>query len=347
MVNVELKRDRLIFRLRGSKYEWIIEPRYWRNPIIGFCLLLALSLLVHQISPYNLGTITSANLLAAAAIPLGWMTIGTGRLNFGPQFFVGLGGYTAALLSIHYGFGASRTLLIVFLICLAFGFLMSPLAVVAKGLYYVLLTFLIPFVFLDISIIYADIFKGEVGLSGIAPLLRIYGKIRLTYLVICLLSTILMLAYLIFTDKILRSRFGLFMAAINDDEEVAQAVGINIKKIKILSFAIPASLIGIVGWFYAHYYTTFAGISYLPPTFLIKILFAFIIGGRAQIYGVIMGAYFITFLEMFLVRTVGALAPFILFTILIICLLTLPEGLWGLYRKRHYREYLPTLRVRR
>jgi branched-subunit amino acid ABC-type transport system permease component len=71
------------------------------------------------------------------------------------------------------------------------------------------------------------------------------------------------------------------------------------------------------------------------------------IGGRMQIYGCIVGGYFIAFLEMILIRTTGDMSPVLFPVILLILLLVLPEGLFGLYRKRHYREYLPTLHVRR
>jgi branched-subunit amino acid ABC-type transport system permease component len=71
------------------------------------------------------------------------------------------------------------------------------------------------------------------------------------------------------------------------------------------------------------------------------------IGGRVQIYGNVVGGYFIAFLELILIQLLGDYSPVVFYIILFILLLTLPEGLFGLYRKRHYREYLPTLHVRR
>lgn len=346
MVSLELKRDRVVFRYKGSKYEWIIEPRYWRKPLIGVFMLSALMLLTYYINWSFLATITAANLYAAMAIPLAWMTIGTGRMNFGPQFFVGVGGYTAALLSVNYGLNPVLTLLIAAFVSLAVGFLESPLSIVAGGLYYTVLTMLIPLAFLQLTFIYTGIFKGDVGLYGVAPLVSL-GLVRLNYLTSCFLSMIMMLIFLFLVDKILRSRYGLIMASINDDEDAARAIGVNVNKIKIISCAIPACLLGIAGWFFAHYHRTFAGRTYLPLDFMIKILLIFMIGGRAQVYGVIMGAYFIGFLENFLLRTVGPIHSTIFPVILLTCLLVLPEGLWGVYRKRRYREYLPTMRVRR
>jgi len=106
-------------------------------------------------------------------------------------------------------------------------------------------------------------------------------------------------------------------------------------------------MIAIIGWFYAHYYGTFAGITFLPLTFMLKILMVIMIGGRIQIYGNVIGGYFIAFLELLLIRTAGDMSPVLFPIILLVLLLTLREGLFGLYRKRHYREYMPTLHVRR
>ena len=103
MVNFELRRDRIVARWGDQKYEWVIEPRYWRNPAIGVALLAILPLFVYSY-PNILTMITTANLYAAVAIPLGLQMLGTARVNFGPQLFLGIGGYTAALLNLHFGF---------------------------------------------------------------------------------------------------------------------------------------------------------------------------------------------------------------------------------------------------
>jgi len=309
-------------------------------------LLIIFPVVMYFVYPSLLATIIEANLLAAIAIPLALMSIGTGRVNFGPQFFIGIGGYSAALLSIHYGLSPGLTLLAAAAGGLVFGFLMSPISILSGGLYYTLLTLLFPLVFLEITFIYTDIFKGDVGLFGVAPLVSGFG-FSVNQLIFTFASLGMMLIYLYIIDKTLRSRYAVQMAAINDDEEVANGIGINVNKIKIISFAIPAMMIAIIGWFYAHYYGTFAGITFLPLTFMLKILMVIMIGGRIQVYGNVIGGYFIAFLELLLIRTAGAMSPVLFPIILLVLLLTLREGLFGLYRKHHYREYMPTLHVRR
>jgi branched-chain amino acid transport system permease protein len=346
MVDIELKRDRVTIRVKQNKWEWIIEPRYWRNSILWLALLLVFPALTYFISPGLINTMISANLLAAIAMPMSLMGLGTGRVNFGPNFFVGVGGYTAALLSIGLGWGPLTTLPFAIIITLFTALLYSPLVIVARGLYYVLLSLLLPFVFFEVTVIYTDIFKGDTGLFGIKPLIDT-GNARINFLAIAYISIALMVAYLWGINKAIKSRYGLIMAAINDDEEVAHGIGVNINKVKIITFVAAASMIGVIGWFYAHYFSSFAGQTYLTFTFMLKVFLTMMIGGRTQIFGCIAGGYFVAFLEMIMIRTMGPIQPVLFPIILLILLFALPEGLFGIYRKRRYREYYPTIHVRR
>ncbi|MBN1382852.1 MAG: branched-chain amino acid ABC transporter permease [Deltaproteobacteria bacterium] len=346
MVSYELKRDRVTIRTKDKKWEWIIEPRYWRNSIIWVSLLFIFPIVSYFVYPGLINTMISANLLASIAMPMSLMTMGTGRVNFGPNFFVGVGGYTAALLSIHFGMGPLASLPFAVAITLFTALLYSPLVIVARGLYYVLLSLLLPLVFFEITVIYTDIFKGDTGLFGIKPLIDT-GNAKINFLVIAYLSLALMIAYLWGINKMIKSRYGLVMAAINDDEEVAHGIGVNISKVKIISFVAAASMIGVVGWFYAHYFSSFAGQTYLTFTFMLKVFLVLMVGGRAQIFGAVVGGYFVTFLEMLMIRFMGPIQPVLFPIILLVLLFVLPEGLFGIYRKRRYREYFPTIHVRR
>ena len=146
--------------------------------------------------------------------------------------------------------------------------------------------------------------------------------------------------------KIFDSRIGLYAAAINDDEEVANNLGLNIKKWKIICFVATSVMVTVAGWFAAHYFGTFAGVTYLQLPFMLKILLMVMIGGRGDIYGAIYGAYFVVILEK--VLTVFGTANYILFPLILpILLFTLPEGLYGIYRMHRYREYYPTMRMRK
>jgi len=346
MVKFELKRDRIIARWRDRKYEYIIEPRYWRNPWIGVLLLLALPLVISRY-PAFLTMFTTANLLAAITIPLGLQLVGTARVNFGPQLYLGIGGYTAALLNLHLGWHPFLTFLATIVMCAAIALMLSPITWIAKGLYFSLITLILPLAFLDLTFIYGDLFRGEVGLVGMSPLLDL-GRVTWNYVSYYYLSLALMLFYLLVADKIGRSRYGVTLAAINEDEEVARMMGVNVSRNKVFYYVFPSVLTGIVGWFIVHTFRTFAGVTYLPLDYMLKILIIILIGGRAYSYGAVWGAYFVAILED-VIRPLGPINYVVFPLVLIAAIVFLPrgEGLFGLYHKRHHRDYFPQLKVRR
>jgi len=346
MVDLEFRRDRILLRWKDQKYEWVIEPRYWRNPAIGVALLAVLPLFVASY-PHILTMITTANLYAAIAIPLSLQIIGTARVNFGPQLYLGIGGYAAALLNLHLGWPPALTLAGTIMVCAVIALLLSPTTWIARGLYFSLITLILPLTFLDVTFIYGDIFRGEVGLVGMSPLLT-FKKVTWNYVSYFYLSLILMLFYLWISDKIVRSRFGVTMAAINENEDVARMMGVPVERYKVFYYVFPSILAGVVGWFIVHTFRTFAGITYLPLDFMTKILIIVIVGGRAFLYGAIPGAYLISAVEDSL-RGLGPI-NYVLFPLVLIAFIAfLPrgEGLWGLYHKRHQRDYYPALHVRR
>ncbi len=344
-VKLEQKRGRLVLHLGTLKLECTIEPRRWRNPLLAVAVLLLLPpLFFHR--PDILTLLTTANMYACVAIPVAWQMVGIGRMNFGPQIFIGVGGFTAALLSIHWGLGPLQSMPFVILIGLIAGFILSPLTIVARGLYFSIITLVLPLVFMQLTYVYSKIFGGEYGLSGVRQLVSL-GSMKLNFLVTFYLSLLMMLVFMFIVNGVLKSRMGLFAAAINDDEDVANALGLNVNWWKILCYTITSMMVALTGWFMAYNVGGFSGETYLPLSFMLKILLIVMIGGRGEIYGTLIGAYFVSFLETGLMTVFGDISHFLFPLVLLILLLTLREGLYGLYSKHKYRDYYPTVRVRK
>jgi len=353
VIRLEGRRGRLIIHLFKRRFEWTVEPRYWRNPLLAVALWIGLPLLIPfmprglPIGPSTLITsLFLANVVAISAMVHALQTVGTGRLNFGPQFFIVTGGYVAALLSKNYGLGPALTFPAAFILTALLGLALSPLTIISGGLYFSLITLLLPLILAELVFWRADIFGAETGIPGIPTLVRT-GNIMRDYLLCFYLSLAITLVLLIIIDKVLRSRWGFMFGVINEDEEVAASFGIQTKKIKVVVFTLTCGAMGISGWLLAHYYGSFAGTMWLEPWLLVFILLSSVLGGKASIYGSVLGSYFIVLSRTILRAYIKETALLALYVVLLVTLYSLPEGLWGLYRKTKYREYVPVIRVRR
>jgi len=350
-ITIRERRGRLIFDIIIGKsmrrFEWTVEPRYWRNPALTIVMWLLIPLGLWLGGLYSLiSTFVFANIVALVAVPYSLRVIGTGRLDFGPNFFVALGGYVAALFSKWYGLNPVETLFIAFLFGAGLGFLLSPIVIISRGIYYTLITFVLPFVLYEITYWRSDIFGAETGIPGVLPLIQVANPV-VTELTYFYLSATLALSYVFVVDKILRSKYGLMMGVLNEDEDVANMYGINTNFIKIIVFSVTSGMIAIAGWFLAHYYMAFTGVLYLSPEFLTLILMATVLGGKGAIYGAVVGSYFVVGLREVTRMFLGEFSTIVFLSSVLTLFVILPEGLWGIYRQRRYREYVPTIKVRR
>lgn len=351
VIKIEERRGRIIIAIgRGDnirRFEWTVEPRYWRNPLISTILWLVIPLIFYIIGLYAF--ITSfifANIIAMITIAYALRIIGTGRLDLGPHFFVALGGYAAAIASRYWGLTPFASLVIALAIGLIIGATLSVITIISRGVYFALITFILPFVLREIVYWRSDIFGAETGIPDIPPLISGYHP-ALNDLLYFYMSALFVLLYLFIVDKILRSRYGLIMGVINEDEDIAENYGINTKRMKIITYTLTSGMISVAGWLIAHYYTSFTGTLYLGLEFLTLIFMASVIGGKGAVYGALIGSYFVVALREVYRISLGVWSSLALYITLLSLFIALPEGLWGLYRKRRYREYVPTIKVRR
>ncbi|MCL1857996.1 MAG: branched-chain amino acid ABC transporter permease [Oscillospiraceae bacterium] len=145
----------------------------------------------------------------------------------------------------------------------------------------------------------------------------------------------LVILFIFVSNRIRNSRFGRALTYIREDEDAAQAMGVNTTLYKLYAYIIGAVLGGITGSFYA---VRMAAIS--PGSFdftqSANIMLAVILGGMGKIPGVIAGAaFFAIFPEVFRdVPIIGDMRMLFFGLLLIIVMITRPQGLWPERRKR-------------
>jgi branched-chain amino acid transport system permease protein len=252
-----------------------------------------------------------------------YTTLSCGQLSLANAGFMGLGAYTAALLTLRLGAP--------FPLALLAGGLLPALVAVPLGLPVLRLRG----VFLAIATIgfgevvrvglinAGELTRGASGLPGIPAYTEGWQ----------LLLVLLLLGYLFW--RLRGSRAGYALAAIREDEQVAQTMGIDSARYKLLTFVASAFIAGLAGGFFAH-----ASNSIAPRDFgfvrAVDILVYVIVGGSGQFIGPLLGAALITGLPELLrqLKAVGiepgAATIFVNGLILLLVILFLPHGLSGL-----------------
>ena len=127
------------------------------------------------------------------------------------------------------------------------------------------------------------------------------------------------------------SRIGEAFDACRENEELAQAVGINTSKYKIIALVISAMFIGASGGLYAQYLT------YISPEifgwyYIATPLIMVIIGGAGTIAGPILGAVIFTFVPE-LLRAIADYRLAIFGLIMIVGIIFMPDGIYGVWKK--------------
>lgn len=139
----------------------------------------------------------------------------------------------------------------------------------------------------------------------------------------------LVVLYIFISYRIRNSRFGRALSYIREDEDAAQAMGVNTTLYKLYAYILGSIMGGIAGSFFVVKMTAISPNSF-DFTQSANILLAVILGGMGKIPGVILGAAFFTiFPEIFRdVPFVGNFRMLFFGLLLIVVIINRPQGLW-------------------
>ena len=142
---------------------------------------------------------------------------------------------------------------------------------------------------------------------------------------------LMMFAVVALTYWIDRSKLGYYLTAIREDEDAAKALGINVRKYKLIAFMICAFLTALAGTFYAQLmlYIEPSGVGGLPLS--IEMLLLGVIGGRGTILGPILGAFLLVPIREMARTYIGTTylgAHLVIYgSLMVIVILFLPHGI--------------------
>ncbi len=279
-------------------------------------------------------------MLFYAAVSSAWNIVGgfAGQLSLGHAAFFGIGAYTSTLLFIDLGispwFGMLIGAALATLVSGAIGYPSFRL----RGPFFTLVTIAFAEVLRILTLYAHDLTKGSIGISvpfrpGVGNFifrqLSAYAYVALAFLVITVLASL----------WIEHSRLGYYLAALREDEDAAQALGIDTARYKLVAVLVSAFLTSLAGTFYAQYIFYIEPFQTFSLDFSVLLAMMAIIGGVGTVWGPVAGAFLVTPLQEVLQAKLGGalqgLHLVIYGTVLIVVVVLLPQGIvasltaWG------------------
>jgi len=222
-----------------------------------------------------------------------WNLVGgyAGQWSLGHAAFFGLGAYTSTLLLIRLNvspwFGMLAGGLVAAAVACAIAFPCFKL----RTHYFAMATLAIGET-LRVLFLAFDWTGGANGLT--LPVQRIPSPAemlwasKVPYLILVLVMAVAMTLVI---AQVERSRLGIYLRTINQDEEAATRLGIDARRYKLAALAGSAFVTGMTGTFYAQYTTYIDPFSVMPPMLSVRMVLVPVFGGLGTVAGPIIGAF--------------------------------------------------------
>jgi branched-chain amino acid transport system permease protein len=298
--------------------------------LVAIAASAAVSLVSAKLNPYHLDVILGIGINIILAVSLNLINGYTGQFSLGHAGFMAVGGYTSAMITIHWGprmlatmggeeSKAAVAVLFVFallsggLLAALTGLLVGAPSLRLRGDYLAIVTLgfgeIIRVIFQNLEVVGAS--RGLTGVPAYTNFFWTFTVAAVTvYVVVCLVN----------------STYGRGFIAVHDDEVAAEAMGINTTRYKITAFALGAFFAGLAGGLYGHFkqYLNPDGFNFMKS---FEIVVMVILGGMGNTVGVIIAAVLLTILPEIL-RPVAEYRMILYSLLLIILMLVRPQGLF-------------------
>ena len=307
-----------------------------RRTAIGALAVLAYLLaavLVIGDRPYLIGVLTSVAALAVISAGV-WLTFYIGRIHIGQGAFALIGGYAAAVAISRWGLS--------FWVAMPFaGVVAALLAVVIgypilrlKGVYFAMVTLMLT----ETARLAAQSFKGLTGgPRGILniPLpgaVRIFGLTLIPdfaesnpHVALFSLATVLAALTFLALYRIVNSRLGWLFRSLQQNEDLAASIGVNVARLRVIAFAVSSFLGGVGGAFFIAVQRSIYPSSFQVQDSISFMLYCFL-GGLGFVFGPLVGT-FVLFVGFEFLHGLNEYQPLIYAILMIVLMLWLPNGL--------------------
>lgn len=285
-------------------------------------------------------TLTSVALLSIASAGV-WLTFFIGRINIGQGAYALLGGYVSAILVTVGGVSFWLSLPLAGLLCAGLSILIGLPILRLRGVYFAMVTLVLTEV-ARLAALAVPLTNGAKGITDIPPPgpIRLFGVTLLPDFATLanprqafyFVAVTLMVLVFAGVYRLVHSRIGQLCLSLQQNEELASSIGVNIAELRIIAYAISSFLGGIGG-------AMFVAIaqSIYPSSFAVTDSVNFMLncflGGLGYVVGPAVGTFVLYFGWDFLFRT-GAFQLLIYSMVLIALMVALPNGILSLFAPR-------------
>lgn len=250
-----------------------------------------------------------------------------GILNMAQALFFGIGAFATAILSTRWGISAPVNMLAGVGLSVLIAVLIGWPILRLSGFFLALATLAVSLIGTTLFLEWDDWTGGELGVSGI-PKLQVFGLLLDTPDRFFYLAWPAVLALLWLAANLVRGRTGLAMRAMRDAPAAAQVLAVDMHRLKVFVFATSAALGSFSGSLFA-YYVSFVNYSSFTVDRAIMFLLIPVIAGAHSVWGVLLGALFITMVPEWL-SGFGDIHRVLFGMALVLVVTLLPDGLMGL-----------------
>jgi branched-chain amino acid transport system permease protein len=255
-------------------------------------VLLAFPLMVRDIYVMQIMT----TIFFYAFLGSAWNIVGgyAGALSLGHSMYVGIGAYASAILFLQFGVTPWIGMFVGGFVAMLFGLIIGVPSLRLRGPYFALgsiaFAAILQLWFLDTDTFLGLEIRAARGIMlpvlGNAPFkFQFIEKWPYYYIILGFTCVIVLLVYLMH-----RSKLGFYLAAIRSNPLAAEAIGINVARMKMIAFAASAFFSAIGGAFYAQWILFFNPERLFGADLSFELVFIGIVGGRASVLGPVLGA---------------------------------------------------------
>jgi branched-chain amino acid transport system permease protein len=325
---------------RGVKVrtEGLYALMSWRE--LGYLTMPRLVLIIGMLilplvmpSMYWQRVISIVCIYALLSLSFDFLAHFVGLVSLGGAFFIGSGGYIAAILNTILGLPPMVSIpistLLGAVICTLFLLPCLPL----RGVYFAIITLMFPLL-LSRVIEALDILGGTDGILGVGSFTN--SGVEQYFIIL------MVLFYLFGMRRLVNLDIGLVFRAVMDNDQAVRASGINLTYYKTVAVFIASSMGCLAGGYLAHIYM-WAGLSMFALDFSILPIAATVIGGSGTLVGPVLGAFILVPISE-LLRAFGTLRIVFYALILLAFIAFRSEGIM-VYGQRKYQQFEKWVKV--